>query len=236
MIKRHWQETFILIFSLLFTTLISSLVLSIFVKPIVGVNSGVNTYILSAIVSQIVIFGGATILYFKITKLEFGTYINIAKPTKNGLFLTLLAFITAVLVIVLFSPLIEWFKNTFANHQWVLHQLEVTKVQTEVLSNFRGYKLPIALLVLALLPAIFEELVFRGILYRLIKDISGNAILSIFLSGLLFSLIHFQALSFLPIAIVGFLLAYLYEKTNNLTHSILLHFAFNAIQIIFWQA
>lgn len=67
-----------------------------------------------------------------------------------------------------------------------------------------------------------EELFFRGVLYAAIRRNSSRAV-AMLASGALFSLVHTNAVGFLPIMLLGCLLAYLYERTGSLLGSIAVH-------------
>ncbi len=76
-----------------------------------------------------------------------------------------------------------------------------------------------------------EELLFRGVLYRWLRDRWGTWP-GIFLSALIFALIHPPAAGAAPlIFIIGLGLAWLYEKTGSLKPGMVLHGANNAIGI-----
>lgn len=236
MTEKHWRDIIILIIAFVFTGLLSSIILNMLLpSTVVGISNS-SYYVLSVVITQFIMFGGTVFLFLKSTGRAFKGYIKFGKPNKTHLLYVLICFGLAIIFTIAFSPISELIQTRFPNHVWVIHQLEVTSTQNDVLGQLRGYKLPMALFVFALVPALCEELVFRGILYRILKNISGKKSLAILLSAIIFSLVHFQVLSFIPITIVGILLAYLYEKTDNLINPILLHFAFNAVQIILWQA
>lgn len=91
-------------------------------------------------------------------------------------------------------------------------------------------------LMIAILPAIFEEVLFRGVIQRLAGRLFGNAHFGILLSGLMFGFIHGQVFKFLPIAILGILLGYLYYWTRNLWFPVLGHFFNNAMQVVIYFA
>lgn len=74
---------------------------------------------------------------------------------------------------------------------------------------------------------IIEEIFFRGVMYNAVKKKIG-VFRAILVTSLLFSFLHTHAMTyflvgFIPIAILGALLAYLYEKTGSLIPSITLH-------------
>jgi membrane protease YdiL (CAAX protease family) len=81
------------------------------------------------------------------------------------------------------------------------------------------------------LAPIVEELIFRGCLYRFLK--SQTTILPAqIISGILFSLIHANIFSFLPLVLVGVLLARVYEKTGSILVSIWFHAFFNGYTLL----
>lgn len=71
-----------------------------------------------------------------------------------------------------------------------------------------------------------EELFFRGVLFAVVRRhlSRGWAILA---SGAAFSLIHTNPVGFLPILLIGSLLAYLYERTGSLAAPIAVHILHN---------
>ena len=89
-------------------------------------------------------------------------------------------------------------------------------------------------LMIAILPSIFEEFLFRGLFQKLFTKMVYNHHIGILASGLLFGLIHGQIYKFIPIAALGVLLGYLYYWTKNLWFPILAHFFNNGIQVIFY--
>lgn len=78
------------------------------------------------------------------------------------------------------------------------------------------------LLILGVVPAICEELLFRGIIFQGLKE-RFSSMTSILLSALMFALVHQNIQQFIYPFILGLLLAFVFEKTNNLTYSILIH-------------
>ena len=99
---------------------------------------------------------------------------------------------------------------------------------------------------------IVEELFFRGLLYPCVKgwvlryiggddDSQGqdNAfkskvalVASVIITSALFSVIHSSVFAFLPIFLMGVILACAYEKTNTLLTSIITHMLFNLANVI----
>ena len=106
--------------------------------------------------------------------------------------------------------------------------------QQDLVTLFQGGGDPIAigLLVIAavILAPIVEELIFRGCLYRFLKS-QTTLLPAQIASGIFFSMIHWNLLSFLPLVLVGILLARVYEKTGSILVAIWFHAFFNAFSL-----
>jgi hypothetical protein len=84
----------------------------------------------------------------------------------------------------------------------------------------------------ALIPALVEELFFRGALQKTIKNWSGNTVISIVITAIIFSAFHFSYFGFLSRMLLGILLGFIFEYSGSIWLSILMHFINNAIAII----
>lgn len=90
----------------------------------------------------------------------------------------------------------------------------------------------INMLMMAVLPAVGEELLFRGSLQRLLREWTRKPHLAIWLSAFIFSFIHFQFYGFLPRMILGALLGYLFYWGGSLWYPIIAHFLNNGLQVL----
>lgn len=88
------------------------------------------------------------------------------------------------------------------------------------------------LIIIAILPGIGEELIFRGVLQKQIGLMLKNPIVAIWISAIIFSAIHLQFEGFLPRMVLGVVLGYLYYWTGNLWVPMLAHAFNNGIQIV----
>lgn len=88
---------------------------------------------------------------------------------------------------------------------------------------------------IAVIPAVCEELAFRGVLQPLVAKATGNIHLAIWATAVAFSVFHMQFYGFLPRMIIGALLGYLVVWTGSIWPSILAHFANNAMAYILYQ-
>lgn len=87
------------------------------------------------------------------------------------------------------------------------------------------------LLVIALIPAIGEELTFRGVLQQFMTK-RCNVHVAIFLSAFIFSFIHFQFYGFLPRMFLGLILGYMFYYTGSIWTSIMMHFVNNGTAVV----
>jgi len=88
------------------------------------------------------------------------------------------------------------------------------------------------LILIAILPGIGEELIFRGILQKQIGGILKNPIAAIWISAFIFSAIHLQFEGFFPRMVLGATLGYLYYWSGNLWVPIIAHAFNNGIQVV----
>lgn len=88
-----------------------------------------------------------------------------------------------------------------------------------------------AMLVMALAPSIFEEVLFRGAFQKVFVQWTKHAWIGIIITSILFSAIHFSYFGFLPRIALGMILGLIFHYSNNLWLSILLHFLNNAFVV-----
>jgi membrane protease YdiL (CAAX protease family) len=87
------------------------------------------------------------------------------------------------------------------------------------------------LLIIAIIPAIGEEFLFRGIFQKHFTEISKNAHIAIIITSFIFSAIHFQFFTFLPRFVLGLVLGYIFYWSGNLWLSIFGHFVNNSVAV-----
>jgi membrane protease YdiL (CAAX protease family) len=85
-----------------------------------------------------------------------------------------------------------------------------------------------SLFIIAFLPAIFEEMLFRGTLQPIMINLTRNAFTGILITSILFSAIHISYYGFLPRLALGLIIGYVFYYSKNLWLSSLTHFLYNA--------
>lgn len=104
---------------------------------------------------------------------------------------------------------------------------------TKYLTNFSTPgRLLVGLLVIALVPAVAEELVFRGVVQRNLVRWFGSRHMGVWLAAAAFSAVHMQFFGFVPRFLLGLVLGYLYEWSGNILVPMAAHFTQNAFQLV----
>lgn len=105
--------------------------------------------------------------------------------------------------------------------------------QVEVMSQMNGiHDLLITLVVMAAVPAIFEEVFFRGGFQNMMHRSTGNLWVSVIITSILFSAIHFSFYGFFARTALGIVLGLLYAYSKNLWMPVIAHFLNNAIAVV----
>jgi uncharacterized protein len=125
------------------------------------------------------------------------------------------------------TRMLPWSNNTLLKFKAAE---EVFNKQILVIARMNDAKdYVISLFVIALLPAITEELLFRGAIQNLLSRWLKKPILAIVITSAIFSAVHFSYFGFLSRFALGFALGWMYYRTGNLWLSIIGHFATNSL-------
>ena len=117
--------------------------------------------------------------------------------------------------------------------EWMIAKEEQAKILTEAFLQANTISgLLVNIFIIALIPAIGEELLFRGVILRLFGKIFRNIHIAIFVSATIFSLFHLQFFGFFPRLLLGIVLGYLFVFTQNLWVPMAYHFVNNAASVI----
>jgi len=117
--------------------------------------------------------------------------------------------------------------------QWMVKMEEsMGSVMDTLMSDHSYATLFINIIVLALIPALCEEFLFRGTIQALFTKQWGKPHLAIWITAIIFSAIHLQFYGFLPRMLLGAYLGYLFYWSRSLWLPILAHFLHNALSIL----
>lgn len=149
----------------------------------------------------------------------------------------------SLLIMIAFMPfnswIIEWNGNLHLPQglsrieEWMRRKEDEVAAMTRFLTDFSSVtELSVALTVIAVIPAIGEEVLFRGIIQRKIFHKIGDMHFSIWATAALFSATHLQFYGFVPRMLLGAMLGYMYAWTRNLWTPIFAHFVNNAAIVV----
>ncbi len=183
---------------------------------------------------------------YLIAALTHSNPVRYLKMTGNGrtgekVVFAVLAFLFSYL---LASFLSQWNKGmelpaSLHEVEQVLRSMEDAALETTglLLSRRTIGSLILNLVIIAGLAALSEEMFFRGALQQFIQEKFPNGHVAVWITALVFSVVHFQFYGFLPRLLLGALLGYLFLYTRNLWVPILFHFINNAFIVVlhhFW--
>lgn len=121
-----------------------------------------------------------------------------------------------------------------AVEQWMINSEKAAEITTNQLlntSNWGGFIMNI--LIIAIMAGIGEELLFRGVLQKILINWTRNTHLGILCAAIIFSAIHFQFFGFFPRMVLGMILGYLYVWSKSIWVPIIAHALNNALTVTF---
>ena len=97
--------------------------------------------------------------------------------------------------------------------------------------GFTGFL--VNLVMIAVIPALGEEFLFRGVIQRILTEWFKNHHIAILVTAFLFSMMHFQFLGFLPRMVLGVMFGYLFVWSRTIWVPVIAHFINNAMAVVF---
>ena len=201
-----------------------------------GVHPGVipgdpDTLKLMQTVSSIILFGLPALVFARQTFYDHPlANLGFRPAVKNRFYLL------AVLLLFCSFPLEGWLgminQRAHLPSWMVKSETEINKQIMVILEVHKPIDLYINLVVVAVLPGIFEELCFRGVLQRILINMFKNPWAGIVVTAFAFSFIHMEFSGFLPRMFLGILLGASYWYSGSLWTNILAHCCFNGVQVL----
>jgi len=215
---------------------ITGLLTTLFADPESVPNGWISMMILQGTVHFFSYLLPSLLYWFYMEKKDLHDFNFRKKPAPTVWFL-------AAIVVLVFIPVnsqfIQWNSNMVFPEswswleKWMREKEDQNAMLTQFMTNYQQIgQLIIALTVVVLLPALGEEVLFRGIIQRKLAQHWANVHIAIWVSAAIFSAIHFQFYGFLPRMILGALFGYLYYWSGRLSVAILAHFVNNGFVLI----
>lgn len=126
----------------------------------------------------------------------------------------------------------EWLSGI---EEWMRNSEDKAAELTEVFLNVNTTGgLLFNIFMVAFLPAIGEELLFRGVIQRIFTNMTKSYHWGIWISAILFSALHMQFFGFIPRMLLGVLFGYLLVWSGTMWMPIAAHFLNNGIAVVAW--
>ncbi|XOV92087.1 MAG: lysostaphin resistance A-like protein [Bacteroidota bacterium] len=128
---------------------------------------------------------------------------------------------------IVFPEFMHWFEDYVSTKEGELELL------TNYITSFENFgQFILGFIIIAILPAIGEELLFRGLIQNLFGVALKNIHLAIWLTAFIFGAIHMQFYGMVPRILLGALFGYLYFWSGHLTIAMFAHFINNGFTLV----
>lgn len=186
--------------------------------------------------AQVIGFGSAGLVYSTLMASGTGVGFNNESRAENLQYFLL----GGVAITLMFSPVMDL---SYRLNEWLLvegsalhtfaaeFEEQAAKLTKDMLVMDTPLQFILALTGVAVVPAVFEEYLFRGTLQPLFAKWFGNIHVSIWVTAALFSLFHFQFFGFLPRMLLGAVFGYLVVWSGSIYPAILAHFLNNGVAV-----
>lgn len=141
----------------------------------------------------------------------------------------MMASLPAVSALQELTSMLPWSKNTLQHFKDAEDEYNKLVAVIARMDSVTDYI--ISVVVIALLPAVFEETLFRGGIQNLLSRWFKMPVLAIVVTAIIFSAVHGSYLGFLSRFALGFVLGWFYYKTGNIWLNIAGHFLNNAVAV-----
>lgn len=203
----------------------------------------VNSMRLMTMAGQILLILLPALLFSKWFYLDIGKIIRIKKPAWQEIGLFLLGMIILTPLLQIYSLIQNYFIELWAKNYGFVNEFKkffdylntmVDKTYSNLLSASNILELGFVVIVVAVVPALSEEAMFRGFIQRSF-ELKLKPYWAIFLTAIFFSLNHFNPYGFIPLFILGTYFGFTAFKTRSLVIPMILHFFNNFIAIILYH-
>lgn len=122
----------------------------------------------------------------------------------------------------------------FGSMESILRNMENMneRIMTSFLTMNSPVDLAINIIIVAVIPAIGEELFFRGALQNILERWTNSPLAAILIASFGFALLHGTLYKFLPILCLGIALGVIFYVTRNLWYCILFHLLNNTLAVL----
>lgn len=248
MFNKFWREyplwlQLLLLILMLFVMVSASSALAMMLIPritgvsltdIQGATKGSSPEALNALkwflmIVNLLTFAGTAVLYAYSSHPDRKNYLGFRRIQKPVLVVYALVFSLAALPFIL--QLATWISDLNISAAATEIQKSSNEKMEALLNVHTVPSFLFTLFVLGIVPALGEELLFRGVVMRFLHKQTKNIHFSVFASAAVFAFFHGVPYSLLSILMMGMLLGYIYYYTGSIWVNMIVHFVHNGVQI-----
>lgn len=182
-------------------------------------------------ISSLFSFFGSALLFAYLAHPKPLQYVGMRKVVDKKQFIIVLVLMLAIIPIL--TQIGSWLQLLPLGKDALANQKQTSDMMTALLQMNNSLPgLLLNLFIFALLPAVGEELLFRGVALRMLYNYRPNIHFAILFSAIFFALMHAQVFNLLPIMMAGILLGYIYYLSGSIWLSIFAHFIYNGVQVV----
>lgn len=139
----------------------------------------------------------------------------------------------SIVGLIALIPVIQWLGGVSETLPWPDFIREFEQAQLDLIERVLMQDFPLAFTIsmLAVTPAICEEVLFRGYVQRQAERSTG-ALWGILISGIVFGLYHLRLTQALPLSALGIFMAYLTWRSGSLLPAFIVHLANNSFAAV----
>ena len=186
---------------------------------------GTAGYVFTLVVQVVLLFGGSVLAYSFISKQKVKHVLKDYGYRKTSSKVVIISILVGVVVFV-----INIFVSNFFNS--IIRALGYSSSRASVAGSgyYPVWLLFVNLIFTAVLPAICEETAHRGMLLNACKGFSRGR--AIFITAIMFGLLHLNIEQFFYATIIGLYLGYVVEYTQSIVPAMIIHFMNNALSVL----
>lgn len=177
------------------------------------------SFILPAIATAVFVYKNLWTNYLRLDK----------KPLFQSIVLGAIWFVVSIP----FVQMVYQFNQKLHLPQWMLNlESDTSNLLEGIIAQNNLYEIVINVCLIGVIPAIGEEMIFRGVVQQQIGRLLKNEHVVVWISAAIFSAIHMQFQGFFARMLLGALLGYLFVWTRNLWVPMILHLLNNSLQVV----
>lgn len=160
----------------------------------------------------------------------------LSKPSLKVLLYSLFIMVLSVPVVSFISYISGEVLSAISSMDLFVRDREIKVLYDKLLLSQSAIGYAANVFVIGVIPAVCEELFFRGIIQNFLVRNINSKVFAIIISAMIFSIAHFQITEFLSRWVLGFIIGYAYYKSRSIIVPVSMHALNNIIAIILYSS